>query len=428
MAQSSGSLFVGIDWATELHQVLVLDGEGKVLGERQVPHSAVGLADLDQWLTSFGRPRGEARVAIEVPHGAVVESLLERGYPVFSINPKQLDRFRDRFSMSGAKDDRRDALVLADSLRTDAHCFRALQVEPAAILEIREWSRMADDLVQERGRLTNRLREQFLRYYPQFLKLSSDLGADWVLDLWEEMPTPQHVAQGDPAKVAAILKRHRVRRLDADEVLKVLRQPPLPVAPGTAEAARAHVAFLVERIRMVNDQSRRCRKGLRQRIQGLASAQEPAESGEQRDVTILLSMPGVGQIVLGTLLAEAGGLLRERDYHALRALAGAAPVTRRSGKCKPLVLMRQGCNRRLRNALYHWARVAVQRDPGCKARYAAFRTRGHRHGRALRSVADRLLYVLMAMLRNQTTYRPPPGCVTSDGMLPGSLVVGRPGS
>jgi hypothetical protein len=61
----------------------------------------------------------------------------------------------------------------------------------------------------------------------------------------------------------------------------------------------------------------------------------------------------------------------------------------------------------VRNALYHWSRVAVQNDPVAKARYAALRARGKSHGQSLRAVADRLLGVLCAMLRDQTEYRPP---------------------
>lgn len=71
---------------------------------------------------------------------------MERGFAVHVINPKQIDRFRDRFSMSGAKDDRRDALVLADSLLTDRHCFRRLEPVDAKVIELREWSRIAEDL------------------------------------------------------------------------------------------------------------------------------------------------------------------------------------------------------------------------------------------------------------------------------------------
>ena len=56
--------------------------------------------------------------------------------------------------------------------------------------------------------------------------------------------------------------------------------------------------------------------------------------------------------------------------------------------------------------MYHWARVAIQHDPRSKAKYAALRSRGHSHGRALRSVADRLLNVACAMLKNGTLFNP----------------------
>ena len=116
-------------------------------------------------------------------------------------------------------------------------------------------------------------------------------------------------------------------------------------------------------------------------------------------------MPGLGPIVLATLLAEANRPLADRDYQALRALAGVAPVTKRSGK-RLAVYRRHGCNKRLANAAYHWARVASQRDPARKAAYASLRARGHTHGRALRTIADRLLRTLVAMLRDRTTFQP----------------------
>jgi transposase len=122
-------------------------------------------------------------------------------------------------------------------------------------------------------------------------------------------------------------------------------------------------------------------------------------------VTILRSWPGIGRIVLATLLTEAAEPLRARDYHALRALAGTAPVTRRSGK-QCFVIRRHACNGRLQNAIYHWSRVAIQRDAVARRRYDALRRRGHGHARALRSVGDRLLYALCTTLKRQTTYDP----------------------
>jgi transposase len=116
-------------------------------------------------------------------------------------------------------------------------------------------------------------------------------------------------------------------------------------------------------------------------------------------------VPGVGRIVLATLLAEAFEAVQRRDDQALRCLAGVAPVTKRSGKSR-IVLMRQAAHVRLRNAVYHWARVAVQHDPRSQAKYATLRARGHGHGRALRSVADRLIGVACAMLEAKTIFDP----------------------
>src|SRR4029077_18625215 len=103
------------------------------------------------------------------------------------------------------------------------------------------------------------------------------------------------------------------------------------------------------------------------RIDGLTARLMPAEAAEpgqkkQHDAEILASLPGVGRTVLATLLAEASDALQRRDYAALRSLAGVAPVTKRSGK-SCVVVRRQACHDRLANAVYHWARVAVQHDP-----------------------------------------------------------------
>ena len=110
-------------------------------------------------------------------------------------------------------------------------------------------------------------------------------------------------------------------------------------------------------------------------------------------------------MVAAALLSEAHDAVRRRDYRALRCLCGVAPVTRQSGRSKT-VTRRLAAHGRLRRAIYHWARVASQRDPACKARYEALRARGHGHARALRTVGDRLLNVACAMLRDGTLFDP----------------------
>jgi transposase len=400
---------VGIDWASRKHHVCLLDAKGQIVAARDFVHDGAGLSELCTWLIDkTGAEPRQVEVAIEVPHGPIVETLLERGFVVYAMNPKQVDRFRDRFTVAGAKDDSRDAQVLADALRTDRRALRRLAVEDPTIIELREWSRMHEDLQRERNRLTNRVREQLWRYYPQALELAGDdLGAEWFLELWHQAPTPAKAARIGEKTVARILKDHRIRRIDAAKALEILRREPISVAPGTAEAASAHIRTVAARLRLVNRQVKEAERKLQELCDRLAgpSENEPGQSCEQRDVTILRSWPGIGRIVLATLLAEAPEPLRQRDYHALRTLSGQAPVTKRSGKqCH--VTRRLACNKRLGNAVYHWARVATQHDPTSRRRYAELRSRGHSHGRALRGVGDRLLYVLCTMLERQTPFDP----------------------
>jgi transposase len=406
--------FAGVDWASEKHDVWVTAADGKRLGYKIFAHSGEGLSAMCAWLIATCRADpGQIAVGIEVPHGPVVETLLERAFVVYAINPKQLDRFRDRFTMSGAKDDSRDAETMASALRTDRHAFRKLALADPAIVELREWSRMAEDLTGERTRLANRVREQLWRYYPQMLAVESDTAAPWLHDLWLAVPTPAKAARVRETTIARVLKDNRIRRLDAARVLELLHAEPIRVAAGTTEAAVAHIATLIERLRLVESQLRQA-YGQLDRLTGLLAAPMsdaigtepvPGQATEQRDAVILNSLPGVGRITLAALLSEAWDALQRRDYSALRALCGVAPVTKRSGKSR-VVVRRHACHPRLGNAVYHWARVASQCDPTSKAKYKALREKGHSHGRALRSVADRLLNITCSMLRSRTVFDP----------------------
>ena len=397
--------FVGIDLGGEHHQAVVIDQAGTVLGEKAVTHSGASLSELCGWLSRVGASDPSAIcVALEAPRGAVVETLLGAGFAVFSLNPKQLDRFRDRFTVAGAKDDRLDARVLADSLRTDQRLFRRLEPDDPIVIELREWSRLVEELGEQRRRLGNRIRDQLYRYFPQMLELDSDPSAPWMLDLWQLVPTPQKARSVRQSAVASVLRRNRIRKLEAPRVLEVLRQPALRVGVGTEQAATAHIRVLVAQLRVIHEQLEVGDHTLHALCRKLS--ERDGEIGEQRDVEILQSLPGVGRIVLTTLLAEAWQPLRARDYRALRSLSGIAPVTKKSGKRRYSVVMRRACHQRLRFALYHWARVAVQKDERSRRAYRALRERGATHGHAMRAVADRLLKMACAMLRDRTMYDP----------------------
>lgn len=401
---STFRFFAGIDWGSEKHRVCLMNRDGQILAERWIEHNGDSLAELTAWLRrETSDVPSSLAAAIEIPRGAIVETLLEHGFAVFSINPKQLDRFRDRYSPAGAKDDRRDALVLADALRTDMHCFRPVRLDDPAVIRLRELSRLDDELAQEQNRAVNRLREQFHRFFPQLLQLCECADEPWLWTLFELAPSPLRAARLTEARITRLLQQYRIRRITATEVRTVLKTKPLTLASGAAEAAAEHALLLLPRLRLLHQQ----RTDLARRISALLDELAAPTEGrkEHRDAAILLSLPGLGRKIAATMLSEASQAIADRDYHALRCYSGAAPITRQSGK-KKTVVMRRGINERLRNALYHWARVSVVYHPQSKKRYAAMRACGHSHGRALRGLADRWLKVLTSMLTTGTLYDP----------------------
>ncbi len=233
-----------------------------------------------------------------------------------------------------------------------------------------------------------------------------------MVELWELVPTPGRARRVRLATIESFLKSRRVCAIGASEVLAYLREPAIAVAPGTTEATAAHIRVIARRLRLLARELTQAHRTMERLTAAVATALEQPASGPddqaRHDVSILASLPGVGRTVLATLLSEAQDPLRRRDHQALRCLCGVAPVTRRSSK-SIVVKRRLAAHKRLQDAVYHWAGVAVVTDPRCKARYAALRARGHGHARALRSVADRLITVACAMLKNQTIFDPGQG-------------------
>jgi len=398
--------FVGIDWALDAHEVCLLDRAGHVHDRRTVAHTPAALQALVETLEAHaaGEPARVA-IAIEVPRGAVVELLVERGFAVHAINPKQLDRFRDRFTAAGAKDDRRDARVLADSLRTDPQAYRAIQLDDPRVIQLREWARLDDDLAGELTRLTNQLRDLIYRIMPSVLQLSPAADESWLWALLRDAPTPAAQQRLSERRLARLLRDHRIRRMTAAQVREVLQQPPLFTAPGVIEAVAAHLELLLPRVELVARQRRQAEQQLQRWLTALDDEPAVGNQREHSDVAIVRSMPGIGTRVAARMLAEASQPLVHRAYHVVRSHMGLAPVTKESGR-RRAVVMRYACNRRLRDAAYHWGRVAIQRDPRTHAYYATLRARGHGHARALRSVTDRLLRILMKLLERRQLFDP----------------------
>jgi transposase len=399
-------LLVGVDWDPAGYEVCLLDPSENEREQLRVEHSAEEIGGFIEGLLK--RVNGAAQhiaVAIEQPRGALIDGLLEREIAVYAINPKQLERLRDRHNVAGAKDDPRDAYVLADSLRHDRHLFHRVHPDHALVVELRAVTHADEELATEYNRLTNRVREQVHRTHPHLLKLSSNVSDPWVWELLELMLVRPHV-RVNRSRLESLLGKYHIRRIGVDEVLEIVQQPPLRVAAGTLNAVRAQLALLLPRLRLVHQQRQACAKQMSELLTTYAQESETGKAEQPSTTEILLSFPGVGVRVASTLLAEASHQLSTAEAAvSIRAYGGAAPVTRRSGK-RVAVVRRYACNARLQNALFHWARTSVQNDANAKSYYAALRARGHSHGRALRSVADRWLRILVSALRTRSFYDP----------------------
>jgi transposase len=388
-AVRSFQVFVGIDWGGEMHEVCVLTEQSTQ--RKTCRHSGDGLQSLVSYLQKACQ-EGAVAVGIETPHGPVVESLQEAGFAVFSMNPKQVDRFRDRHSSAGAKDDRRDAFILADALRTDLSKFRRVPNPDATTVQLREISRWHDELNGDLRRVANRLRALLHRYFPSLLDLCPAADEPWFWDLVRVAPSPAKARGVRASRIEAILKKHRKRAITPSDVIAAYRAVPLSVAPGTVPALELRVLSLLPQLAVIHENLVACRRRLDELV---------SESGRLGE--IIDSHPGLDVILTALIIAEAHQALAERDLSRLRAHVGTAPVTRRSGKANA-TRMRRACNRRLRQGVRLWAFSAARCDPYARALYKDMRRRGLAHERALRGVADRLLARLVATIRDDALY------------------------
>ncbi|MFO1083336.1 MAG: hypothetical protein U1E21_02130 [Reyranellaceae bacterium] len=169
---------------------------------------------------------------------------MERQFNIWAINPKQMDRFRDRYSPAGAKDDRRDGLVMASA------CAPIRIASAVSAPPIRSSSSCANGRALPRTRrrthrLTNACGSACAT--PAFLDLGADMEAPWLLELWQLVPTPDRAKRVRQGSIAAILKRNRIRRLDAAQALDILRKSRSP-SPTDDQGRLRHITTLIDRI------------------------------------------------------------------------------------------------------------------------------------------------------------------------------------
>ena len=278
---------VGIDWGSESHQVCRIDGDEEPK-QRSFPHTGEGLGALVAFLVEGEIDAEQIAIAIEVNHGAVVEALLAKGLRVYSINPKLLDRLRDRFSMAGAKDDRRDAFVLASCVETDAQAFRRIEVGNEDNARLQAATRLREDLKSERRANANRLWNELREYRPALLPLCPGADEPWLWVLIEKAPSPSEGAKLTRARIGAVLKQHRIRRLEAEQVRTALHGDVLSLRAVYIESHVARALVLIARLKLAQAQIVAIEKQIKT---ALAERVKSEKQTERRDLS---AEPGLG--------------------------------------------------------------------------------------------------------------------------------------
>src|SRR5579875_1766851 len=338
---------------------------------------AGGLRDLVRRLAKTGANE----VAIERPDGPVVEALLEAGLTVVVISPNQLKHLRSRYGSAGNKDDRFDAFVLADTLRTDRVRLRPLVPDSPAAVALRATCRARKDLVAHRVALANQLRAHLQRAFPGAVGLFSEIDSPISLRFLARFDCQDRADWLSPRRLAAWLVSVGYCGRVAPATLHARLTAAPRGATGAEGAAQAHVtrallaalSTLVEQIKILSEQIKE-------------------QLALHADAHIFTSLPRAGTVRAARLLAEIGDCrARFPTPESLACLAGVAPSTRQSGKHR---------------AICDFAGDSIRANPWAADLYRRAIARGHDHPHAVRILARAWLFVIWHCWQNGTPYDP----------------------
>jgi transposase len=381
----------GVDWAKDDHAVCVVGDQGEALERFTVRHEAAGLRQMAARLLRAG----VLQVGIERGDGPVVDTLLAAGLAVFVIPPGQVKNLRSRYGSAGNKDDRFDAYVLADVVRTDARRLRPMERDSEQTTALRSAVRARRDLIGHRVAAANQLRAHLQIVFPGATVLFADIDSAITLAFLSRFTTQEQADWLSPLRLAAWLKSVAYSGKTDPAVLHAR----LLAAPrGLAgEHARIHAGVTVALVAVL--------RALNAQIKVLA-ASIAAQLDAHPDAVIFTSLPRSGTVRAARLLAEIGdarGRFPARD--SLTCLAGVAPSTRQSGKVKS-VTFRWGADKQLRDALCDFAGDSRRASPWAADLYDKAIARGCDHPHAVRILARAWAHVIWRCWQDHVPYDP----------------------
>jgi len=387
-------LLVGIDWADKEHVYCLMDEAGTTLATGAIAHTAEGLDQFMATVRARVKTPHDVLVALETSHGPLVGTLLDQGFTVYAINPKAVERHRDRFRVAGAKSDLRDAWVLATLLRTDRALYRPLTPDSEAAQELRALTRDRADLVQTRTMLSNQLTACLKTYFPEFLTLFADPDCTVALALLKAFPTREHLHAVSPAELETFLRRHYCpySRKRATAIHACVQGRAFHIAPPIVRAKARLAGTLVSQ------------------LQTLAEHIDAYDREIQRvlrlhpDGELYRSLPGAADFLAARMVGELGDNRdRYRDPNVAQCEAGTAPVTKSSGSTR-IVHIRRACIHPLRETVWTFAFSSLRHCTWAQAYYNQARKRGKKHAEAIRMLGNVWLRIIIAIRRDRRLY------------------------
>jgi transposase len=381
----------GVDWAKDDHAIAIIDPDGQVLDRFAVTHDAAGLKSLVRRLLTAGVDE----VGIERSDGPIVEALIQAELTVLVIPPAQLKNLRSRYGSAGNKDDRYDAYILADVVRTDRRRLRPLVRDSAATTALRTTVRARRDLIEHRIAAANQLRAHLQIVFPGAATLFAAIDSEISLTFLERFSTQTQADWLSPKRLGTWLSSVSYSGHTDPEILHTrLRAAPHGTTGAQAQTHTVTTLAFVAILRSLNTQ-----------IEALASS-----IGEQLaihpDAHIVTSLPRSGTVRAAQLLAEIGDARgRFPTADSLACLAGVTPSTRQSDKVKT-VTFRWGANKELRAAVCDFAGDSRHANPWAADLYAKARARGHDHPHAVRILARAWIDIIWRTWQDNVGYDP----------------------
>ena len=386
--------YMGVDWGDRLHQVYVGDEDGKKVREMKLQESPEGLAEIGRWLDEKRAEGFELWAAIEKPQGRIVDFLLDHGVEVYPVNPKAVDRVRDRYRMSGSKSDAFDAYVLAEFLRTDQVHLRALRPSSEKAQELKMLSRDQRRVVRHKTRFLNQLTTTLKEYYARPLEVFEDLETEIALDFLQRYPTPAHLSALTRKQFNRFAtKQHHLSKQRCEELWEKLNKPQLAVPEHVVRAKAQLVEVLIEQLRAAI----KAVKIYNHKVESFFASSPAAQFAK----TLPGGKSGTLVAAIWAELGDAQG--RWESSRHLQAEAGAVPVTKASGKSR-VVHFRFACNKHLRYTMYWFSFVSLNHSEWAKLYYRGQRDNGHSHHQALRALGAKWLKIIFVMWRDHKPY------------------------